>query len=77
MLEAIERIRRLTDKPLAAQPNAGIPRSIEGPQHLSVLAGIYGQLRAQVCDCRSEPGGRMLRNNAGAHQGDEVRAAHG
>src|SRR6476661_492820 len=28
--EAIERIRRLTDKPLAAQPNAGIPRSIEG-----------------------------------------------
>ncbi|HEY5026982.1 MAG TPA: bifunctional homocysteine S-methyltransferase/methylenetetrahydrofolate reductase [Candidatus Angelobacter sp.] len=30
MLEAIGRIRRLTDKPLAAQPNAGIPRSIEG-----------------------------------------------
>src|SRR5215470_576041 len=30
MLEAVERIRRLTDKPLAAQPNAGIPRSIEG-----------------------------------------------
>src|SRR4029077_16457279 len=30
MLEAIERIRRITDKPLSAQPNAGIPRSIEG-----------------------------------------------
>jgi methionine synthase I (cobalamin-dependent)/5,10-methylenetetrahydrofolate reductase len=30
MLEAIERIRRLTEKPLSAQPNAGIPRSIEG-----------------------------------------------
>ncbi len=30
MLEAIERIRRLTDKPLSAQPNAGVPRSIEG-----------------------------------------------
>lgn len=30
MLEAIERIRRVTDRPLAAQPNAGIPRSIEG-----------------------------------------------
>jgi methionine synthase I (cobalamin-dependent)/5,10-methylenetetrahydrofolate reductase len=30
MLEAIERIRRLTDRPLSAQPNAGIPRSIEG-----------------------------------------------
>src|SRR5215472_6449684 len=30
MLEAIERIRRVTDRPLSAQPNAGIPRSIEG-----------------------------------------------
>ncbi len=30
MLEAVERIRRITDRPLAAQPNAGIPRSIEG-----------------------------------------------
>jgi methionine synthase I (cobalamin-dependent)/5,10-methylenetetrahydrofolate reductase len=30
MLEAVERIRRNTDRPLAAQPNAGIPRSIEG-----------------------------------------------
>jgi len=30
MLEAIERIRRFTNKPLAAQPNAGVPRSIEG-----------------------------------------------
>jgi homocysteine S-methyltransferase len=30
MLEAIERIRKLTDRPLSAQPNAGIPRSIEG-----------------------------------------------
>src|SRR5581483_3245726 len=30
MLEAVERIRRLTDKPLSAQPNAGIPRSVEG-----------------------------------------------
>ena len=30
MLEAIERIRALTSLPLAAQPNAGIPRSVEG-----------------------------------------------
>ena len=30
MLEAIERIRRNTDRPLSAQPNAGVPRSIEG-----------------------------------------------
>lgn len=30
MLEAIERVRRVTDKPLSAMPNAGIPRSVEG-----------------------------------------------
>jgi homocysteine S-methyltransferase len=30
MLEAIERIRRVTDKPLTAQPNAGVPRNVEG-----------------------------------------------
>src|SRR6185369_17580879 len=30
MLDAIERVRALTDLPVAAQPNAGIPRSVEG-----------------------------------------------
>jgi homocysteine S-methyltransferase len=30
MLSAIERVRRATTLPLSAQPNAGIPRSIEG-----------------------------------------------
>ena len=30
MLDAIERMRVLTSLPLAAQPNAGIPRSVEG-----------------------------------------------
>jgi methionine synthase / methylenetetrahydrofolate reductase (NADH) len=30
MLEALERLREVTTKPLAAQPNAGMPRSIEG-----------------------------------------------
>jgi homocysteine S-methyltransferase len=30
MLEAIERVRAATDLPLAAQPNAGMPRSVEG-----------------------------------------------
>jgi methionine synthase I (cobalamin-dependent)/5,10-methylenetetrahydrofolate reductase len=30
MLDAIERMRLLTSMPLAAQPNAGIPRSVEG-----------------------------------------------
>ena len=30
MLDAIERVRSVTSLPLAAQPNAGIPRSVEG-----------------------------------------------
>jgi homocysteine S-methyltransferase len=30
MLEALERMAQVTDKPLAAQPNAGMPRSVEG-----------------------------------------------
>src|SRR5437762_1660136 len=30
MLEAIERVRAATSKPISAQPNAGIPRSVEG-----------------------------------------------
>jgi methionine synthase I (cobalamin-dependent)/5,10-methylenetetrahydrofolate reductase len=30
MLEAIEQVRAATSKPISAQPNAGIPRSVEG-----------------------------------------------
>ncbi len=30
MLDAIERLRRVSSKPLSAQPNAGMPRSVEG-----------------------------------------------
>ena len=30
MLDAVEQMRRYTELPLAAQPNAGIPRSVEG-----------------------------------------------
>ena len=30
MLDALERVRAVTPKPLSAQPNAGIPRSVEG-----------------------------------------------
>ena len=30
MLETVERIRRVTSLPLSAQPNAGMPRSVEG-----------------------------------------------
>ena len=32
MLSSLERVRRITDKPLSVQPNAGMPRSVEGRQ---------------------------------------------
>ena len=32
MLSSLERIRAVTDKPIAVQPNAGMPRSVEGRQ---------------------------------------------
>jgi methionine synthase I (cobalamin-dependent)/5,10-methylenetetrahydrofolate reductase len=32
MLSSLERIRRVTDKPISVQPNAGMPRQIEGRQ---------------------------------------------
>lgn len=30
MLDALERVRRVTSRPLSAQPNAGMPRNVEG-----------------------------------------------
>src|SRR6185369_4162628 len=30
MLDALERVRAVTDCPLSAQPNAGLPRSVDG-----------------------------------------------
>jgi homocysteine S-methyltransferase len=48
MLDAIERVRRVTDLPLAAQPNAGVPRSVEGrniylcsPEYMASYARKY------------------------------------
>jgi len=48
MLEAIERVRAVTSLPLAAQPNAGIPRSVDGrniylcsPEYMASYARKY------------------------------------
>ena len=72
MLDAIERVRAVTSLPLAAQPNAGMPRSVEGTQHLSLLAGIHGELHAKVCGRRRAAGRRMLRHHARPHPRHEV-----
>jgi len=77
MLDAIERVRALTSLPLAAQPNAGIPRSVEGRKHLSVLAGIHGELCAEVCGRRSAHRGGMLRYHPRPYSGDEICSTGG
>jgi methionine synthase I (cobalamin-dependent)/5,10-methylenetetrahydrofolate reductase len=53
MLEAIERVRRVTTLPLSAQPNAGMPRNVEGrniylcsPEYMASYARKF--LRAGV-----------------------------
>lgn len=54
MLEAIERVRAVTSLPLAAQPNAGVPRSVEGrniylcsPEYMASYARKF--VTAGVC----------------------------
>jgi methionine synthase / methylenetetrahydrofolate reductase(NADPH) len=55
MLEAMEHVRRATDKPLAAQPNAGMPRSVEGrniylcsPEYMASYARKFIALGVQI-----------------------------
>jgi methionine synthase I (cobalamin-dependent)/5,10-methylenetetrahydrofolate reductase len=55
MLDAIERVRALTSLPLAAQPNAGIPRSVEGrniylcsPEYMASYARKFVAAGAKV-----------------------------
>jgi len=55
MLDAIERVRAATSLPLAAQPNAGIPRSVEGrniylcsPEYMASYARKFVAAGAKV-----------------------------
>lgn len=55
MLEAMEHVRRATDKPLSAQPNAGMPRSVEGrniylssPEYMASYARKFVALGVRV-----------------------------
>ena len=68
MLDAIERVRASTTLPLAAQPNAGIPRSVE-------CLHWAGRLRPKICGGRRSPGRRLLRDHSRTHPGHEVRPA--
>src|SRR5882757_542321 len=55
MLEAIEKLREVTARPIAAQPNAGMPRSIEGrniylcsPEYMASYARKFVKAGAQL-----------------------------
>ena len=75
MLDAMERVRAATSLPLAAQPNAGIPRSVEGRNIYLCSPEYMASYARKFVAAGVRAGRRMLRNHAGAHPGDEVGAA--
>jgi len=55
MLDAIERVRAATSLPLSAQPNAGMPRSVEGrniylcsPEYMATYTGKFVEAGVQL-----------------------------
>ena len=75
VLMVIERMRAVTTLPLAAMPNAGMPKLVEGRPYLYGFAGVHGELCAKVCEGGRNVCGWMLRNDSDAYAGDEERAA--
>ena len=75
VLSVIERMRPVTTLPLAAMPNAGIPRAVEGrtiyltsPEYMASFARKLVKAGASVC-------GRVLRDDSELYAGDEECAA--
>ena len=64
MLDAIERVRAVTTLPLAAQPNAGMPRSVEGRNIYLCSPEYMASYAQEVRRSGRAPGRRMLRNHA-------------
>jgi len=67
LLSALERMRGVTDKPLSAQPNAGLPRDVQGRQFYMGSRSIWRNIAALLCR-RCEVRRRLLRHDADAHQ---------
>ena len=77
MLEAMERVRAATSLPLSAQPNAGIPRSVEGRNiYLCSPEYMASYARKFVSRWRA-PDWWMLRKHPRSYPGDEVGASRG
>lgn len=80
MLEAIERLKGVTEKPIGAQPNAGIPRSIEGrniylcsPEYMASYARKFVRAGAQFVGgcCGTTP--EHIRSMRSALRASEAR----
>jgi homocysteine S-methyltransferase len=58
MLSSLDRIRTVTDKPISVQPNAGMPRQIEGrqlymstPEYMAEYAKRFFEKGARIIGC--------------------------
>jgi homocysteine S-methyltransferase len=80
MLDALERVRAVTESPLAAQPNAGMPRSVEGrniylcsPEYMASYTKKFLRAGVQVVGgcCGTTP--EHIRAMAGAIRTTEAR----
>ncbi len=73
VLHALEIMRGVTDKPLSAQPNAGLPRDVQGrqfymgsPEYMAEFSRRFVQAGSEICR-------RLLRDDADTYQADRGR----
>jgi len=79
MLDAMERVRAATSKPISAQPNAGIPRSVEGrniylcsPEYMASYARKFVNAGVRLVGgcCGTTPEHiRVMKSGAARHSG--------
>ena len=77
MLDAIERVRAVTSLPLAAQPNAGMPRSVEGRNIYLCSPEYMANYTRQFRGGRRAADRRMLRHHARSYPRHEIDSAGG
>ena len=77
MLVVAEDLVRYSAVPVSAQPNAGQPRRT-GPRsfEFAIDGGYFSRYLGPVRRRRGDPGRRLLRHHADAHQGRRRGAAH-
>jgi methionine synthase / methylenetetrahydrofolate reductase(NADPH) len=82
MLDALERVRAVTDRPLAAQPNAGMPRSVDGrniylssPEYMASYARKFLRAGVQLVGgcCGTTP--EHIKTMASALRTDDAKTA--